>query len=170
MGKTLDYLVNDEIKYPNDKLVRIVGNDIESKVISLADARHISEELNLDMILINAKLDTPIIRLDRYDKFLFDMKKAIKKNKAQNITMKEIDLRVNIAPNDLETKVRQAKSFIGQGHKVKVVLTMKGRELGRREYSKDAINKFIEGMGDVADIDGKVKDEGNKTIVIFKKK
>jgi len=168
--QNLNYLVNDEIKYSDDKEVRIVGNDIKSVVVTMKEAVELSNEKELDLIEINKTSNPPVLMLARYDKFLYDMKKNVKKNKQPNNVVKEIDIRVNIAPNDLETKVRQSKEFIKQGNKVKLVLTMRGRELSRREYSKEVVNRFIEKMEEVAVVEGNVKDEGNRTLVVFKKK
>jgi len=168
--QNLNYLVNDEIKYSDDKEVRIVGNDIKSVVVTMKEAVELSNEKELDLIEINKTSNPPVLMLARYDKFLYDMKKNVKKNKQPNHVVKEIDIRANIAPNDLETKVRQSKEFIKQGNKVKLVLTMRGRELSRREYSKEVVNRFIEKMEEVAVVEGDVKDEGNRTLVVFKKK
>lgn len=70
----------------------------------------------------------------------------------------------------MEIKANKAKEFLNNGNKVKVVLTMKGRELGRRELSKDCFNKFIELTSDTAVFDSVPKDEGNKVICILKKR
>jgi translation initiation factor IF-3 len=101
---------------------------------------------------------------------LYELKKAAKKNKANTKPLKEVQLSVNIADHDLQTKVNQAKKFIGEGSKVKVVLTMKGRELSRREDNKKSIYLFISGLEEVATPESMPKDEGNKTIVILKKR
>ena len=165
----LNYRVNEEINFPSDKNVRIVGNNIESKVMPFGEAMNVAKEMQLDLIEINTNAEYPILRIERYDKFLYEQKKNLKKKKPQTNTTKEIDIRVNIAPNDLATKVRQAKEFISQGHKVKVVLTIRGRELSRREYSEEAIKKFIQMMEDVAVVE-LYKSEGNKTLTILRKK
>lgn len=168
--------INDEID--NYDVVRLVykehsdgksENDF-SKVVSIEEARRISDKMTLDLVEINSKATPPIIRLCDYSKYLWELKKA-SKNKAKNVvSIKEIQLSVNISSHDLEVKVNKAKEFILDGHKVKVVLTMRGRELGRRELSKDAFYNFIKEMSDVAVFDSQPKDEGNKAIVIFKKK
>ena len=63
-----------------------------------------------------------------------------------------------------------AKKFIENGSKVKVTLTMKGRELTRRDESKRSILEFIVLLEDVAIPEAQPRDDGNKTIVILKKK
>ena len=84
--------------------------------------------------------------------------------------MKEIQLKATIADNDLETKARAALKFLESGFKVKVVLTLRGRENTRKEYSKGVFYRFLELVGDDAVFELKPKDEGNKTITIIRKK
>ena len=64
----------------------------------------------------------------------------------------------------------KAKEFIKDGNKVKVVLTMKGRELTRREESKTCLYKFITYMEDVAIPENMPRDENNRSMVILKRK
>lgn len=168
MNKNVDFSfrINNEIR--NYDSVRIVGNDIESEVMSLDDAKKMSKKLNLDLVEINSKVNPPILRLCNYEKFIYELKKNKKKNKPQNQT-KEIQLSVSIAKHDLETKANQARKFLNQGDKVKAILMMKGRELNRREENKKSILEFIVMLEDCSSIES-MKDEGNKTIVILKKK
>lgn len=164
----ISYRINDEITNYNS--VRIVGEGIENKVISLNEAKHLAEKMELDLIEINSRVNPPIMRIGNYEKLLYEMKKNAKRNKQKITELKEIQLSVNIAKHDLDTKVKKAASFLEEGHKVKVVLTMKGREMSRREENKRSILEFIVMLEDVAVPESNVRDEGNKTIVILKKK
>jgi len=164
-----EYRINDELDYAKNAKVRIVGNNVESKVVTFEDAVNIAESLELDLIEIQNNGKEPILRIQSYEKFLYEQKKHNKKQKPTS-QLKEIPLSVNIADHDLATKVAQAKRFIADGDKVKLVLSMRGRELSRREYSKESFKKFIEMMSDVAVLEAAPKDEGNKTFAILKKK
>ena len=163
-----DYRVNSEIK--NVSQCRIVGDDIESKVMLFNEALKLAESMNMDLIEINSNLPTPIMRIANYDKFIYQQKKKAKAQKQQSHQLKEIQLRVNIAENDLKTKARKAEEFLQDGDKVKVTLTMKGRELARREENKKAIFEFISMLDEVSLPEAMPKDEGTKTIVILKPK
>lgn len=162
------FRVNDEIRV--DGNVRIVGEGIESKVVAMSEARKIAEDMELDLVEIQGKSDVPIVRVCNYEKMLYELKKAAKKNKQQVKPLKEIQLSVNIAKHDLETKANNAKKFIEDGSRVRVILVMKGRELSRREDNKRSILEFIVMMDDVAIPESAPKDEGNKTVVILKKR
>lgn len=162
------FRVNDEIRIGGN--VRIVGEGIESKVVTMSEACKIAEDMKLDLVEIQGKSDVPIVRVCNYEKMLYELKKAAKKNKQHVKPLKEIQLSVNIAKHDLETKVNNAKRFIEDGSRVRVTLAMKGRELSRREDNKKSILEFIVMMDDVAVPESTPKDEGNKTVVILKKR
>ena len=163
-----NFRVNDEIRVGGN--VRVVGEGIESKVVAMSEARKIAEDMGLDLVEIQGKSDVPIVRACNYEKMLYELKKAAKKNKQHVKPLKEIQLSVNIAKHDLETKANNAKKFIEDGSRVRVTLAMKGRELSRREDNKKSILEFIVMMDDVAIPESAPKDEGNKTVVILKKK
>lgn len=162
------FRVNEEIKLNGD--VRLVGDGIESKIVKMSEARNIAEDMELDLVEINSKVDIPIIKVCNFEKMLYELKKAEKKKMHNTKPLKEIQLSVNIAKHDLETKVNSAKKFIEGGSRVRVVLTMKGRELSRREENKKSILEFVVMMEDVAIPESTPRDEGNKTVVILKKK
>ena len=162
------FRVNDEIRIGGN--VRIVGEGIESKVVTMSEARKVAEDMELDLVEIQGKLEIPIIKICNYEKMLYELKKAAKKNKQQAKPLKEIQLSVNIAKHDLETKVNNAKRFIEDGSRVRVTLSMKGRELYRREENKKSILEFIVMMDEVAIPESTPRDEGNKTVVILKKR
>lgn len=162
------FQVNEEIKVFGN--VRIVGEGIESKVVSIQEARKIAESMGLDIVKVNGNSDVPIIKLCNFEKMVYEMKKNAKKNKQNAKPLKEIQLSVSISMHDLETKANSARKFISEGSKVKVVLSMRGRELMRREENKKSILEFIDMLSDVAVAETMPKDEGNRTTVILKKK
>ena len=162
------FRVNDEIRFNGN--VRIVGADIESKIVTMSEARNIANKMELDLVEIQGNLEIPIIRICNYEKMLYELKKVAKKVKQNVKPLKEIQLSVNIAKHDLETKANNARKFIEEGSRVKVTLTMKGRELSRREENKKSILEFIVMLEDVAVPEAAPRDESNKTFVILKKK
>lgn len=170
--------VNHEIKgYTEVRLIYKENKDVDSKndfnkVVPWKEAIRLSNEKKLDLIEINGNINPPIIKLYDYSKYLYELKKSLKQKNKKTTETKEIQLKTNIASHDLEIKVRRAKEFIEDGHKVRVVLTMKGRELSRREESKRCFYQFINDMleGGGVGIENSPKDEDKKAIVVFKKK
>ena len=162
------FRVNDEIRFKGN--VRIVGEGIESRIVTMAEASKIADEMELDLVEIQGNLEIPIIRICNYEKMLYELKKSAKKNKQSAKPLKEIQLSVNIAKHDLETKANNARKFLEDGSRVRVTLSMKGRELSRREENKKSILEFVVLLEDVAVPEAALRDEGNKTVVTLKRK
>lgn len=163
---TISYRINDEIY--GFTTVRIVG-DGPNGVFSLAEAKKLAQEMELDLVLMNPKAQPPIVQICNYEKLIYELKRKAKKQKQNTQQLKEVQLRVNISEHDLDIKVNQAKKFLEHGDKVKVVLTMRGRELSRRDESKRCILEFLVKLEDVCKIES-LRDEGNRTIAILKSK
>lgn len=166
--------INDEIGLRDSDEVRVVYNSRTddtkfSEVMSFKEAKMKSEEMQKDLIEINANVTPIVLRLDDYDKFLWELKKNKNKKKPTSV-VKEIQLSANISLHDMETKSNKAKEFISNGDRVKVVLRMKGRELGRREQSKESLRTFIKLMSEVAVIEGQIRDEGRQSVALLRKK
>jgi translation initiation factor IF-3 len=162
------FKVNEEIKlYGN---VRVVGEGIESKVVPIAEARSMAESMELDLVLLNSNGNEPVIKLCNYEKMLYEMKRMAKKNKQTAKPLKDIQLSVNIAKHDMETKANNARRFLEDGSRVRVTLTMRGREMARREENKKSILEFIVMLDDVAVPEAAPRDDGNKTSVILKRR
>lgn len=162
------FKVNEEIRLHGN--VRVVGEGLESKVVSIEEARRIAESMDLDLVDLGGRQETPVLKVCNYEKMIYEMKKAAKKNKQHTKPLKDIQLSVNIAKHDMETKANNARKFIEDGCRVRVTLTMKGRELSRREENKKSILEFIVMLEDVAVPEAVPRDDGNKTSVILKKK
>lgn len=167
--------INNEIRIPLEAEVRVVhssrtDNSGFSELMSFAQAIRLSEKMELDLIEINSQVRPTVLKLDSYDKYLWELKKAAKQKNKKPSSVKEIQLSANISPHDLETKAKKAKEFIEDGDRVKVVLRLKGRELGRREFSKGSLRDFIELMSGVAVVDGQIREEGRNSVVILKRK
>ena len=164
----IEYRINDEIDFYGQ--VRVVGENANNEVMSIDKARKLAESLDLDLVEINSRVTPPIMKVCNYEKMVYELKKTLKKNRQQAKPPKEIQLSVNIAENDLKTKENQARKFIEDGFKVKVILIMKGRELSRRMENKKTIFKFIADLEDAAAAESLPKDEGTRTIVFLKRK
>lgn len=168
--------INNELRFYKE--IRLVykenaneksDNDF-NRVVSISEAFELSRKYSLDLVEINNKTTPPIVKLCDYSKYLFELKKSLKQKNKNTVVCKEIQLSVNISQHDLEIKVKKAKEFIERGDKVKVVLLMRGRELSRKDISKECFNKFIELSSEFASFDSLPKEEGNKVICILKKK
>ena len=165
------YRINNEIFIDGSPMVRLILPDGSNEVCHISKAKDKAKELELDLVEINPSTTPPIVKIADYQKLLYELKKKAKKQNHNSKPLKEIQLSVSIAENDMRTKANNARKFLEDGSKVKVVLSFKGREKVRREENKKSIYEFIEMLSDISVPEAMPKDEGeSKTTVILKRK
>jgi translation initiation factor IF-3 len=158
--------INSEVRFPK---VRLIGRG-DPQIISSYDASKIAQSEGLDLILINESQDPPIVKIEVYNKFLFNLEKAEKekkKNAAKSVT-KEIQLSPGISDHDLETKARKGKEFLEDNNKVKVVLQLKGRQKGSPERGEIVMLKFFQLVEEVGVAEALPKLEASRWLMMIK--
>ncbi len=158
--------INSEVRFPQ---VRVVGIG-EPKVMSSYEASQLAQSEGKDLILINESQTPPIVKIEDYNKFLYDTEKANKekkKNSGKN-QLKEIQLSSEIAENDLNTKARKGKEFLLDGDKVKVVLQLKGRQKQTPQRGEITMLKYATLLEDVGTVESMPKLEGGRWFMMMK--
>ena len=138
-------LVNDEIRFPE---VRVLGTEGEIGIMKIADALNYVENIGVDLVLIAPNATPPVCRAIDYGKFCFERDKREKEAKKKQVVVKvkEVQLSCRIEQHDLDTRVNQAKKFLGEGNKVKAVVRFRGREMSHMELGREVIAKFEEAL------------------------
>ncbi len=145
-----DLLLNEEIKCPE---VRVLGASNEQVgIMKIEEARRYADNLGVDLVLIVPNATPPVCRAIDYGKFCFERDKREKEQKKKQVVVKvkEVQLSCRIEQHDFETRVNQAKRFLGEGNKVKAVVRFKGREMSHMELGREVIARFesaLEGVG-----------------------
>ena len=157
-----EVLINEQINIPE---VMVIGPNGEKMGIKkIEDALTLSKYAGLDLVLLNSDPKNPVCKIIDYNKYRYEkqkqLKEAKKKQKEQNLETKEYRLSVTIDVGDFETKVRNAKAYLEKGHKIKVTVRFKGRQLAHPELGKDVILKFADRLSDVSTIEIQPKMEG----------
>jgi translation initiation factor IF-3 len=133
--------------------VRLVDPDGEQLGIkALPEALAIARQLDLDLVEVAPGASPPVCRIMDYGKFKFDAAQRAKESrrKTVHVGMKEMKYRPKIGPGDFETKTRQVAKFLEEGHKVKITIMFRGREVFHPELGKrilDRIADEMEGLG-----------------------
>ncbi len=165
--KTNKHKLNNEVRFPQ---VRLVGFYDEPTLMSSYEASKLAETEGVDLILINENQDVPIVRIEDYKKFLYNLEKAEKekkKNSVKSIT-KEIQLSPEISENDLNTKVKKGLEFLEDGNKVKVVLQLKGRQKANPERGEITMLKFAKSIEGNGVLESLPKLEGGRWLMMVK--
>ena len=149
-----------------------MGDNVEIGIYPIAKAQLIADEQELDLVEISPKAIPPVCKVMDYGKFLYDQKKqqaSQKKTKAQ--VLKEIKFRPNIGENDFNVKINRLKDFLADGHKVKIRLWFKGREIVHKSIGEELVAKIIDTVSESGELDNEPKFEGkNLTFMVLPKK
>ena len=135
----------------------------------LEDAIKRAEESGLDLIEVAATADPPVCRIADLGKFKFEQdKRARESKKNQHISeVKEVRLRPRTDDHDLQVRVRAARRFLEEGHKVKVEVRFRGREATHPEVARDQINRIAQGVSDIAIVERAPSLEGRSMFAIL---
>jgi translation initiation factor IF-3 len=137
--------------------------------MSLEDAIRRAEESGLDLIEVAATADPPVCRIADLGKFKFEQdKRARDSKKNQHVSeVKEVRLRPRTDDHDLQVRVRAARRFLEEGHKVKVEVRFRGREATHPEVARDQIQRIAQGVSDIAIVERAPSLEGRSMFAIL---
>lgn len=138
---------------------------------SIADAQTIANYAGLDLVLMNSNANPAVCKIIDYNKFKYERAKKEKENRkkqqANNAELKEYRLSPVIDVGDFDTKVRNALKYLEKGHKVKLSIKFKGRQIMHPELGEDVMNRFAEKAKEVASVEQKAKLEGRNMTMIL---
>ncbi|MAW30351.1 MAG: translation initiation factor IF-3 [Flavobacteriales bacterium] len=149
--------------------VRIVGENIDSKICSIDDAIKTAQNLSLDLVEISPNADPPVCKIIDYKKFIYDQKKKLKniQNKSQKIVIKELRFGPNTGDHDFDFKLKHAKSFLADGAKVRAFVFFRGRTIVFKEQGQILLLKLAQALEDVGIVEEMPKLDGKKMIMII---
>ena len=162
----IHYRINHQIRA---KEVRVVGDDIQMGIFSIAKALNIAKEANLDLVEISPKASPPVCKIIDYSKFKYEQKKKKRELKAKHhkVIIKEIRFGPNTDAHDLEFKTKHAVKFLEEGNKVKAYIQFHGRAIIYKDRGRALLEKFAENIKDYGKIEGHIRQEGRRMIVMF---
>ena len=160
-------MINEQIR---DREVRVISESGEQLgIMSAREAMKLAQEAELDLVKIAPKAQPPVCKIIDYGKYKYELTRKEKeaKKKQKTVEIKEVRLSPNIDINDLNTKVNNAKKFIGKGNKVKVTLRFRGREMAHVQQSKHILDDFASMLEDVATVEKPAKLEGRNMSMVL---
>ena len=111
----------------------------------------------------------PVCRIMDFGKFKFDEAQRAKESrrKTTSSSIKEMKYRPKIGVGDFDTKTRQVTKFLGEGHKVKITIMFRGREMSHPELGKKLLDQVAEQVGTIAKIEAAPKLDGRNMIMVL---
>ena len=137
--------------------------------MSTDDALTMAQDIGLDLMEVSPNSDPPVCRILNYGKLKYEEKKKIQINKKKQhvIKIKEIRLRPRIDDHDLMTKLNMGKKFLSDGCKLKITLIFRGRELSRIDLGEIVMNRVLEELAGIAEVEKDIPLEGRRMSVIL---
>lgn len=160
--KQKDLYINEQIRAREVMVIGPNGEQLGLKGIK--DALTLASYAGFDLVLISPTSNPQVCKIMDYNKFKYESKKKnkenMKKQRETNLEMKEYRLSVTIDVADFQTRIRNASKYLEKGHKVKVSVKFRGREMAHSELGKDVLLRFANAVVDLATIDTPPKMEG----------
>lgn len=147
----------------------MVGDDIESQVVTIQQGLKMAEEAGLDLVEIAPNADPPVCRIIDYKKFLYEQKRKQKeiKAKAAKVIIKEIRFGPQTDDHDFNFKLNHAKKFLTDGAKVKAYVFFKGRSIVFTEQGEMLLLRFASELEEFGKVESMPKMEGKRMIMFI---
>lgn len=153
--------INEEIRASQVLLIDDRGNKLG--IVPIAEALRFSDEKDLDLVEVAPQANPPVCRILDYGKYRFQQQKRDKdaKKKQKNQAVKEMKMRPKIDQHDYDFKVRAIKNFLSEGHRVKVSIFFRGREMAFLDRGREVLNRVMTDIASLGKVETEPKMEGS---------
>ncbi len=152
--------VNEQIRA---KEVRLIGPDGKQiGIVPLSEALKTAEEYDLDLVEVSPNADPPVCKIMDYGKYKYEQEKKARKSRKEHkaLEMKEFKFRPRMDSHDYEYRMKRIKEFLEKGHKVRIFMVFRGREMKFISQGEALLNKLAEDVSEVASVEKAPKMEG----------
>jgi len=148
-----------------------VGDNVQDNnvVLTRDEALRLAEDMELDLVEISPDANPPVCKIIDYQKFLYQLKRKLKEQKAKTAKtqVKEIRFGPQTDDHDFEFKLNHAKKFLSDGDKVRAYVFFKGRQILFQEQGKIMLLKFADQLEDYGKVDQMPFLEGKKMTILI---
>src|SRR5271165_25544 len=159
--------INDRIRARDVRLVDPDGQQLGIR--PLPEALAIARQLDLDLVEVAPLANPPVCRIMDYGKYKFDEAQKAKESrrKTTSVGIKEMKYRPKIGIGDFDTKTRQVIRFLDEGHKVKVTIMFRGREVFHPELGKKILDRLAERVDGMARVEAEPRLDGRNMVMVL---
>lgn len=152
--------------------VRLVGENVEPGIYKFKEALRIADEQELDLVEISPSAVPPVCKIIDYSKFLYQLKKKEKEQKAKaaKIVVKEIRFGPQTDDNDYDFKLKHAINFLEEGSKLKAYVFFKGRSILFKEQGEVLLLRFANDLEEYGKVEQLPLLEGKRMIIMISPK
>jgi len=138
-------------------------------IVSIQDAMRRAQELDLDLVEVAPQANPPVCRIMDYGKFKYerDVRQKEARKKQVRVEVKEMKMRPKIDPHDYATKKGHIERFLNGGHKVKVTIMFRGREMAHTELGAKILDRLAGDLEPIAHVETPPKLDGRNMTIVF---
>jgi translation initiation factor IF-3 len=162
-----EHRVNERIRAREVRLIDSEGKQLGVK--PLPEALAVARQLDLDLVEVAPDANPPVARIMDYNRFKYETAQRAKESrkKATSTSIKEMTYRPKIGSGDFTTKTRQVAKFLEEGHKVKVTIMFRGREVSHPELGMKILDDLAEQVSSVAKVEAAPKLDGRNMVMVL---
>ena len=153
--------------------LRVIGQDGEQLgIVSRAEALKLAEEAGVDLVEISPNADPPVAKIVDWGKYQYQKMKEQQKNRknSKQAELKQMRFGLKIGSGDLEIKLRKIRSFLEAGHKVRIQIFYRGREMAHKELGYELIDKIVALLDEDAILEQKPQMAGRNLSIVVRSK
>ena len=153
--------------------LRVIGESGEQLgIMSRIDALKAAENAGLDLVEISPLASPPVAKIIDWGKYQYQKMKEAQKSRRNNkqSELKQMRFGLKIGQGDLEIKLRKIREFLAEGHKVRIQIFYRGREMAHKELGYEMIEKIITLLEDDAILEQKPQMAGRNLSLVVRSK
>ena len=140
--------------------------------MGLSEALKIAEEHGVDLIEISPSANPPVAKVVDWGKYQYQKMKEQQKNRknTKTVELKQMRMSLKIGSNDLEIKLRKIREFLKEGHKVRITVIFRGREMAHQDLGYEMINKIAAMLEEESVLEQKPTMAGRNLSIVIRSK
>ena len=138
-------------------------------VVDTETAMDMAREKGMDLVEVAPEAHPPVCKILDFGKhkYLIKKKEHLARRKQHHVVVKEMRVRPKIDTHDLDTKLKQARTFLEEGDKLQVNMLFRGREMGFKDLGMAVMQRVKAALADVSKVEREPRQEGNRMIMIL---
>ena len=160
--------MNHQIRASSLRVIDEEGNQIG--VLSKEEALRLAQDRELDLVEISPAANPPVAKIVDWGKYNYQRTKQLQKNKRNTkvLEVKQMRFGLKISDHDLGVKLKKVSKFLEEGHKVKLIIFYRGRELAHKDLGFTLANRVIESFGESIVVDQQPQLAGKQLIFVVR--
>lgn len=159
--------MNRNIRAREVRLISEDGRQLGIKPVE--EALNYADEVGLDLVEVDPRANPPVCRVMDYGKYRYEqtIRQKEARKKQTLVTFKEMKMRPKIDQHDYDIKTRHIRRFLEAGHKVKVTVMFRGREMSHTELGEKLLAKLSEDIQDLGTVESQPKLDGRNMVMVI---